>query len=121
EDGPLAHVLKKAGKASARDLLHRLTYIFGPQNVYVEVQRHLHPEQEHRNRIAVELAREFHLPLLATNGVLYATPEDREILDAFTCIKNKRDRKSTRLNSSHLVISYAVFCLKKKKQKNKRK
>src|SRR5256885_11165044 len=28
------------------------------------------------------------------------------------------DRKSTRLNSSHLVISYAVFCLKKKKTKN---
>src|SRR5256885_12994761 len=27
-----------------------------------------------------------------------------------------RDRKSTRLNSSHLVISYAVFCLKKKKK-----
>src|SRR5436853_4369169 len=30
-----------------------------------------------------------------------------------------RDRKSTRLNSSHLGISYAVFCLKKKKKKNK--
>src|SRR2546426_10742559 len=29
----------------------------------------------------------------------------------------RRDRKSTRLNSSHLVISYAVFCLKKKKEK----
>src|SRR5207248_9328535 len=29
-----------------------------------------------------------------------------------------RDRKSTRLNSSHRTISYAVFCLKKKKQKN---
>src|SRR5256885_11116626 len=29
-----------------------------------------------------------------------------------------RDRKSTRLNSSHLVISYAVFCLKKKKKLN---
>src|SRR2546426_10553972 len=29
--------------------------------------------------------------------------------------KRNRDRKSTRLNSSHLVISYAVFCLKKKK------
>src|SRR5256885_10558735 len=28
---------------------------------------------------------------------------------------SQRDRKSTRLNSSHLVISYAVFCLKKKK------
>src|SRR5256885_3601210 len=30
-----------------------------------------------------------------------------------------RDRKSTRLNSSHLVISYAVFCLKKKKNKHR--
>src|SRR5215216_7498067 len=31
------------------------------------------------------------------------------------------DRKSTRLNSSHQIISYAVFCLKKKKQKTKRR
>src|SRR2546426_8435325 len=31
------------------------------------------------------------------------------------------DRKSTRLNSSHLVISYAVFCLKKKKKTNTNK
>src|SRR2546426_8193520 len=31
-----------------------------------------------------------------------------------------RDRKSTRLNSSHLVISYAVFCLKKKKNRTTR-
>src|SRR5438552_12199115 len=30
-----------------------------------------------------------------------------------------RDRKSTRLNSSHQIISYAVFCLKKKKKKEK--
>src|SRR5256885_9841051 len=32
--------------------------------------------------------------------------------------RGKRDRKSTRLNSSHLVISYAVFCLKKKNTEN---
>src|SRR5437667_2892784 len=31
------------------------------------------------------------------------------------------DRKSTRLNSSHITISYAVFCLKKKKKKKKQK
>src|SRR5436309_13092751 len=31
----------------------------------------------------------------------------------------RSDRKSTRLNSSHVKISYAVFCLKKKKKKNK--
>src|SRR5438034_3509046 len=35
------------------------------------------------------------------------------------CHKDIQDRKSTRLNSSHTVISYAVFCLKKKKKKTK--
>src|SRR5699024_11601694 len=34
---------------------------------------------------------------------------------------NNRDRKSTRLNSSHVSISYAVFCLKKKKKKKIKK
>src|SRR5947209_14235085 len=33
----------------------------------------------------------------------------------------RQDRKSTRLNSSHANISYAVFCLKKKKNRNKRR
>src|SRR5256885_4772717 len=36
------------------------------------------------------------------------------------CARMAGDRKSTRLNSSHLVISYAVFCLKKKKIQPKR-
>src|SRR5690348_17890028 len=36
-----------------------------------------------------------------------------------SCGRDARDRKSTRLNSSHPSISYAVFCLKKKKQKYK--
>src|SRR5437667_7972655 len=35
------------------------------------------------------------------------------------CCVPDRDRKSTRLNSSHITISYAVFCLKKKKRKNR--
>src|SRR5256885_13097435 len=33
-------------------------------------------------------------------------------------VLSRKDRKSTRLNSSHLVISYAVFCLKKKKKEH---
>src|SRR5260221_7601878 len=36
-------------------------------------------------------------------------------------LREPRDRKSTRLNSSHTVISYAVFCLKKKKKKKRKK
>src|SRR5256885_8120613 len=39
-----------------------------------------------------------------------------EVGDITDSVENTRDRKSTRLNSSHLVISYAVFCLKKKKE-----
>src|SRR2546426_2227412 len=40
------------------------------------------------------------------------------VLGALCLVDREIDRKSTRLNSSHLVISYAVFCLKKKKKKN---
>src|SRR5256885_4940694 len=39
----------------------------------------------------------------------------REARDQVQAQRGDGDRKSTRLNSSHLVISYAVFCLKKKK------
>src|SRR3989442_15601152 len=41
------------------------------------------------------------------------------ILIFWGAIKMYEDRKSTRLNSSHVRISYAVFCLKKKKKKKK--
>src|SRR5256885_5653167 len=47
------------------------------------------------------------LPISAADG------RAREGLST-RCCRREGDRKSTRLNSSHLVISYAVFCLKKK-------
>src|SRR6266852_3697972 len=43
-------------------------------------------------------------------------PCDDQILDHPELVPGRRDRKSTRLNSSHGSISYAVFCLKKKKK-----
>src|SRR5690606_41994596 len=45
------------------------------------------------------------------NGFIFTEKLNRSIL------RNCLDRKSTRLNSSHVKISYAVFCLKKKKKK----
>src|SRR5436305_6129997 len=42
-----------------------------------------------------------------------------EVKEAFAGLLAALDRKSTRLNSSHVRISYAVFCLKKKKNKNR--
>jgi error-prone DNA polymerase len=89
EHGPLACALQSGGMAAGRKLLAQLVATFGPGNVYVELQRHMNRCQEARNQAAITLAREFRLPLLATNGVRYATPGEREIADAFTCLKNR--------------------------------
>src|SRR5262249_46319173 len=67
----------------------QLINVFGARNVYVELQRHFDRHQESRNQAGICLAREFHLPLLASNGVCYATEGEREIADVFTCIRNK--------------------------------
>src|SRR2546426_3561370 len=58
------------------------------------------------------------LPLLITLyfGLSRRNPSSGLLLGMVIGILQDRDRKSTRLNSSHLVISYAVFCLKKKKK-----
>src|SRR5437773_10946008 len=51
-------------------------------------------------------------------GYLIPVEEIRLFLADITDGIYDGDRKSTRLNSSHITISYAVFCLKKKKKKN---
>jgi error-prone DNA polymerase len=90
DDGPLAYVLARGGMEEARRMVERLLRIFGRNNVYVELQRHFHREQEARNRTAIEIARWFELPLLATNGVCYATPKERELCDVFTALRYHR-------------------------------
>src|SRR5256885_12183958 len=52
------------------------------------------------------------LPVRTAGGATTYLRDVAQVRDGFS------DRKSTRLNSSHLVISYAVFCLKKKKRQN---
>src|SRR6266540_2705903 len=47
--------------------------------------------------------------------VLLGTAVQSQLPEPIGCRIVRRDRKSTRLNSSHITISYAVFCLKKKK------
>ena len=88
EEGVLAASLFRDGEEEARKNLETLTTLFGQKNVYVELQRHFNPKEEHRNQAAVRLAETLHLPLLATNGVRYAVPRDREILDVFTCLRH---------------------------------
>src|SRR6266850_6074921 len=90
DDGPLAAALARGGMEEARRVVERLTELFGQGNVYVELQRHFHRAQEARNRAAIEIARSLQLPLLATNGVYYASSRQRELCDVFTAIRHKR-------------------------------
>jgi error-prone DNA polymerase len=89
-EGPLAAALKQGGIDEARRCVDQLVGVFGPGNVYVELQRHFQREEESRNRAAITLARSLNLPLLATNGVCYAIPQGRHLCDAFTAIRHHR-------------------------------
>src|ERR1700734_317523 len=74
----------------ARRQVESLIAIFGPANVYVELQRHYQREEESRNRAALSIARSLNLPLLAPNGVGYPVAKNRELCDAFTAIRHHR-------------------------------
>lgn len=86
DEGPFAHALAGEGAGAARDVLERLSSIF-PGHVHVELQRHRLRAEEHRNRTAAELASRLSLPLVATNGVRYARPKDKELHDVLTSIR----------------------------------
>jgi error-prone DNA polymerase len=90
-EGPLAAALAKSGEEAGREVVQRLVDIFDRKNVYVEVQRHGEREEEWRNQAALRIARTLNLPVLATNGVRYATAYEREVLDLFTAVRHHTD------------------------------
>src|SRR5437763_15703716 len=60
------------------------------------------------------------LPISSARPYRGLSSAHRRAVSAADRLSDARDRKSTRLNSSHRCISYAVFCLKKKKKKNEK-
>ena len=90
-DGPLANALNHRGTEGAEEAQRRAAWlvdVFGRENVYAELQRHLNREEEARNQAVLDVASRLHLPLLATNGVSHASRAQREVTDVFTCIRN---------------------------------
>ena len=63
--------------------------IYGRGQVYAELQRHLERGGELRNQRVRAMAAPWRLPLIATNGVRYARPENRELMDVLTCVRHK--------------------------------
>src|SRR6266540_4602478 len=90
-----------------------------PQHVPARHQRHMPPVLDHDPRLpAARPGPEGRRPDGWLTIVVPATVRRRVPL----LLRHRvADRKSTRLNSSHITISYAVFCLKKKKKKQNKK
>src|SRR6266478_9979320 len=85
--GSAEHRLPACAPQNAEDRARLLIDTFGRENVFVEIQRHFIRGEERVNRELIDLARAQRLSLLATNGVKYAKPYGREVLDVFTCIR----------------------------------
>src|SRR2546426_7060571 len=76
----------------------------------IEVTAHVEPEFGGDHHLLAERSERF-------THKLFVQERTVDLRGVEKCDAAFQDRKSTRLNSSHLVISYAVFCLKKKKKK----
>ena len=87
-DGPLARSINHRGHREAEETAERLIDMFGKGNVYAELQRHFNRAEEASNHALIKIARRLNLPLLATNGVGYATRGQRQVADVFTCVRN---------------------------------
>src|SRR5688572_31483837 len=97
----------------ARTTLFPYTTLFRSAEAEGEGEREYQPGEHDEEALAHDVAADVHLVERdehheGDDGVLRQPAEQVGVLDV-------EDRKSTRLNSSHSQISYAVFCLKKKK------
>src|SRR5256884_3727185 len=97
---PFASTLQACAPQNAADRAEFLIHAFGRENVFVEIQRHFIRDEERINRKLIDLAHANRLPLLATNGVQYAKPYGRKVLDVFTCI-----REHTHLDAAGKLLS----------------
>ena len=79
--------LLQAERFGVGGLLDRIVGTFGRGNTFVELQRHLQRDQEDDNEALVCLAEAFRVPLVATGGVGFATPDERPLFDVLTSIR----------------------------------
>jgi error-prone DNA polymerase len=93
EEGPLvrsiaAHQSGDGTAITPLQNIERLLSLFGPDRLFVEIQRNHLRGEDRVLRAQLNLAERFNLPLLATGGVLYAKRSGRPVLDVFTCLRN---------------------------------
>jgi error-prone DNA polymerase len=95
-DGHTAGLVALAGRGvlhaerhGVGGLVDVLVGIFGRANVWIELQRHLLTEDQPAIDSLLDLAAAFRVPVMAANGVRFASPEARPLYDVFTCLRHK--------------------------------
>ncbi len=88
-DGPMARAWQTGNRQRVEGVLQQLKRSFPHKGqLQVELQRHRQRGEQAWVQFLVDLAHAQQLPLLATNGVMYAEPAGRAVQDVFTCLRN---------------------------------
>ncbi len=85
---PVLPMLTDSHTRTPDTVIEQLIRTFGSENVFVELQRYRLRGENRIVRQLAALAEAHRLPLVATNGVCYAAPERRPVLDVFTCLRH---------------------------------
>src|SRR2546430_12404449 len=109
EDGRIKELSKKEQARLDREMKHLFQNLEGIENM-TQLPDAMFVIDSNAEEIAVKEARRMGVPVVS----VVDTNCDPDVVDWIIPGNDDADRKSTRLNSSHSQISYAVFCLKKK-------
>jgi DNA polymerase III alpha subunit len=85
----LARAVLERKPDKAKQVAQRFASIFGRGNFYIELQRHYERDDRRLNAGLVEVARQLHLPIVATGNTHYLTPDDAPLHDILTCIRQR--------------------------------
>ncbi|HEY5095090.1 MAG TPA: DNA polymerase III subunit alpha [Candidatus Eremiobacteraceae bacterium] len=94
EAGAPAQACARGEMAAANRAAALLRDIFGRDSCFIEIQRHLLPDDGPRIRALADVARASGLGVVATGGVAYAVPEHRDVADVLACIRGRTDLDS---------------------------
>lgn len=100
--GEVPYYLQRGMIDKAKEKALEYKHILGPENFYIEIQDNGLSEQEKVNRMLVELARELHIGVVATNDCHYMRKEDTRAHDILLCIqtgKTIKDKNRLHFNS----------------------
>lgn len=105
--GEVPYYLQYGQMERAREAALQYKHILGPENFFFEIQHNGMSEQEETNKKLIELSKELHIPLVATNDCHYLKKEDARAHDILLCIqtgKTVKDEKRMRMSTNEFYF-----------------